>query len=186
MPLQPVDRTGLAVVVEALACLEEEVVGCDVFRGAALKKGFLLRRECGLQQAGDVVRESRLDRENVGQVAIVGLRPDVLVGLRVDQLARHTHLRARAPHAPLEEISHAELLADLADGLRCLAILHDGGARNDSKLANEGQVGTDVLMDAISKEEAALLIVAHVGERKDGDRFRFRICADRACTRTRA
>ena len=53
-------------------------------------------------------------RKNVGQFAIVRLRPEMRVGVRVDQLNIHANLIARFLHAALKDIGNAELLRNLA------------------------------------------------------------------------
>ena len=55
-----------------------------------------------------------MDGEDIGQIAIVGLRPQMRVGARVDQLRIHPHFVGRALHTAFEDMRHAELLADLA------------------------------------------------------------------------
>ena len=54
-----------------------------------------------------------LDGEDVLQLAVVPLRPDVLVFDGVDQLRGDPDARAGPAHRSLDHIAHAELLADL-------------------------------------------------------------------------
>src|ERR1019366_4066126 len=123
--------------VADLARLEPEVVGREVLGRLALDYLARLRRDRRLERVRDLLRELPLDREDVGQVAVVGLGPDVLVGRGADQLTGHPHLVAGAPYAALEDVGDAELLADLADRLGRGAGLHDRRARNDPQLLHE-------------------------------------------------
>ena len=98
----------------------------------------------------------------------------MLVSARVDELAGHAHPVAGAAHAALEHVGDAEFLRDLFDGFRRAAVLHDGGARDDVQFADEGEVGQDILVDAVGKERA-LLALAQVLEWEHGHGFRVRL-----------
>ena len=173
-----------------LAGLEVVVVSVDAGGGPAGDDIFLLRGDGGLKRPGDLGGELFLNGENVADLAIVSLGPDMLVGGGADELAGHAHLVAGPPHAALEQVGDAQFLGDLPAGLRRAAILHDRGARHDAQLRDEREVGEDVLLDAVG-EKGAVLLLAHVAERKDGEGFladgrggRFR-CFDRAGGRAR-
>ena len=60
-----------------------------------------------------------LDGEDVIELAVVALGPDVRVGFGVDQLHGDADAIARLAHAALDDILHLELARDLAhiDGL---------------------------------------------------------------------
>ena len=64
---------------------------------------------------GDLV----LYREDVGEIAIVPLRPDVIPGLGLDELRGDADTITGLAHAAFEHIAHAELAPDLLhlDGL---------------------------------------------------------------------
>ena len=64
---------------------------------------------------GDLV----LHRENVGEVAVVALGPDVVAGCGFDQLRGDADAVAGFAHAAFEHIAHAKLAANLLhiDGL---------------------------------------------------------------------
>jgi hypothetical protein len=60
-------------------------------------------------------RHVLLYREDVSQVSVEPLRPEVPASCRVDKLRRDPDPAARFPNASFEDIAHAEALADLAD-----------------------------------------------------------------------
>lgn len=93
------------------------------------------------------------------------LGPNLAVG------ARNHEMTTLAPHAPLEQISHPERLPDLACfALLALAVGLDGVATDDLEVADPGEAGEDVVLDALG-EECVLLVSAKVGEGKHGDAF---------------
>ncbi len=153
-----------------LARLEVIVVGVDVGRRAAGNDSLQLRSDGGLEGAGDLCRKLLLNRENVAELAIVGFGPDMFVGGRADELAGHTHLVAGPPHTALKHIVDSQLLGNLPDGLRGVAILHDRSAGHDVKLRDERQIGENILLDAIG-EERAVFFLAHVAERENRQRL---------------
>lgn len=56
-----------------------------------------------------------LDLKHVGQMPIVGLRPDVITGLGFHQLSGDPDLVFELPDAPLQDVIHPEFPADLSD-----------------------------------------------------------------------
>ena len=117
-----------------LAGLQVVVVGIDARRGPAGDDGFLLWGDGGLERPGDLRGQLRLDGEDVADLAVEGLGPDMLIGAGADELAGHPHLVSGAAYAALKHIGDAQLRGDLPDGLRGVAILHDRGARHDAQL----------------------------------------------------
>jgi hypothetical protein len=91
---------------------------------------------------------------------------------RVDELGGDPHPIARFADAPLQDITHAERLADLLD-MNVPALEREGGiAGDDEELGQFRQSRDDVLGDAVG-EIVLLCIAAHVLERQDRDRWLF-------------
>ena len=88
------------------------MVGLEVAGGVLPDARALVGRQLGLERRRDLERHVALDREDVGELAVVRLGPDVAVGLGIDQLRHHPHPVTSPPHAPLEQRPHAESLAD--------------------------------------------------------------------------
>ena len=156
--------------VARVTALEIKIVGHGIFGGAAFEEFLCLRRNRRRERGRDFLRDGGLDGENIREVAIVALRPDVLVVARVDELAGDADLAAGAAHAALENVGDAKFLADLPHGLGRAAILEHGGARDHLQLGHDGEVRQQILVDAVG-EEPGVLVLAHVGEREDGDGF---------------
>ena len=79
-------------------------------------------RERGLQLVGDGFRYFALDGEDIGQIAVVGLRPEMRVVPGIDQLRVHAHFVADALDTSLNDVRHSELPADLAQITRRAAL----------------------------------------------------------------
>ena len=93
------------------------------------------------------------------------------VGPRVDQLRIHPHFVGRALHAAFDDMCHAELLADLAQiARRAALVLHDARAADHFQVGNPGQMGHDLVLDALG-EEGVRFFFAQIFERKDRDRL---------------
>ena len=54
-----------------------------------------------------------LQGENVFQLAVVALRPEVIARLRFDKLGGDAHAVASFPHAPFDQILHTKLTTNL-------------------------------------------------------------------------
>ena len=74
-----------------------------------LDRFLLLRQELHLELLDDGLGDLVLDRENVGQVAVEALGPEMAVTGPFDQLGVDPDL-ARLAHAALDHIFDAELL----------------------------------------------------------------------------
>ena len=68
-------------------------------------------------------------------------------------------------------MGHAELLADLAQIARRAAfVLHHARAADHFQIGNLGQMGQDLVLDALG-EEGVLFFAAQIFERQHRDRF---------------
>ena len=65
--------------------------------------------------ARDLPCQVALNLENLGQVPVVGLRPQVVVGAGIDELRNDTYPVTRSPMASLENGRHTKLIPDDAD-----------------------------------------------------------------------
>ena len=145
-----------------------EVVGIGTDRAALLDRLFLLRQQPQLQRIGDRLRNLVLDRENIGEVAVVALGPDMVAGRAVDQLRGDAHAGARLAHAAFEDVSDAELARRVLD-VDLLALETERRvARDDRQRRNLRQIGDDVLADPVA-EIFLLRISAHILERQHAD-----------------
>jgi hypothetical protein len=125
-------------------------------------------RQPDAELAGDLAGDVALDREDVGQPAVVGLGPELTVGPGVDELPDDADLVPRTADASLEDGRGPEFLPDLPEALFRSLIRHHRGPRNDLQAPDLGKLGNDILRDAVA-EIFVLAAVAHVLEREDGD-----------------
>src|SRR6202011_4569099 len=105
------------------------------------------------------------------EIAIVGLRPKMRIRASVDELSIDPNAVGGALDAAFQDMGHAELSSDLtqiagANGL----VLHDAGPTNHLKICDLGQIGEDLILDAVGKE-ARLRIRAKIFERQNRNAF---------------
>src|SRR5215467_10882774 len=67
------------------------------------------------QRLGDSFSDLALNREYVSQLSIIGLGPEVGIGLSVNQLNIDPHLIRSFLDATLKDVRHAKLLRDLGE-----------------------------------------------------------------------
>ncbi len=84
---------------------------------------------------GDLV----LDSEHVGELAVVGLRPQVIAVGRVDELRGDADLIARLAHAALEHGGDVQLVRDVAHILVLALEGERRGARRHPQAGNLGE-----------------------------------------------
>ena len=125
-----------------------------------------------LQPLDNRARDLVLHVEDVFELAVVPLGPQLIAVRRVDELRGDAHARARLAHAALEHVPHLQALRDLADLDRLALERERGRARGDVKSFDLGQRVDDLFGEAVA-EVLVLGIGAHVRERQDGDGRRF-------------
>src|SRR5262249_61591663 len=104
-----------------------------------------VEREC--DSTGDLVLQS----EQIADVVIEAVGPQIGPSVCIDQLGVGAHLLTRAPYAPFQCVAHAELATDLFNVNRS-ALIGKGGATSDDEAPRDPrQVGRQVVRDAVCK-----------------------------------
>ena len=112
-----------------------------------------------------------MDGEDIGQIAIVGLRPEMRVLARIDQLRADPHFVGRALHAAFDDMRDAELLADLAQiARRAGLVLHHARAADHFQIGDLREVGQNLVLHPIGEKDV-LFVAAQVFEGKHSDDF---------------
>ena len=83
-----------------------------------------------MQRLRDSFGDLALDAKDVCQLPIIGLGPEVGIGLRIKQLNIDPHLIGHFLHATLNNVRYAKLLRDLGEIARFALIPLRGSARN--------------------------------------------------------
>ena len=137
--------------------------------GPLLVDGGRLRREqLELERRDHRLGDLVLHREDVGEIAVELVRPEMRSTCRLDQLGGDAHPRAGLAHAALEQIRGAELLPD---GAQVFVLPLEGerrGAADHPQAVHLRQRVEDLLGDAVG-EVFLLLVGAEVDEGEHGD-----------------
>ena len=124
-------------------------------------------RERDLDFPCDGARHLCLQREDVMQLALVTLRPQVSRIAHPDQLRCNTHPTSGAPHAALQKMRNTEFPPDLLRRLGGRLVLHGGGARDHAELLRvEPRQLTDHLLGQALAEVIVLAATAQVLKRQ--------------------
>ena len=124
----------------------------------ALYGPFLRSRDLGVQSFGDSLRDLALDREQVIQIAIILLRPDVCVRARINQLRIQVNPITAPARASLQHVRHAKRIADLAH-ISFATIFHHAGPTDHLEIGDLRQLGQNVVLHAIREDGVFFLIV---------------------------
>ena len=172
--LVELDRT-LQVFLTALlpdrATLQVQLVGFNVLSGRtrALRELLVLRCELDAQLADDRTGDLVLHLEDIRELAVVGFRPEMKTGLRVDELRRDPHLVASLANAAFEHGFDTQLAAHLPDVHVAALVGERRGARRDLQTRNARQQVEQLLGHAVA-EIVLGGITAQIRERQHGDR----------------
>src|SRR5262249_12458300 len=93
----------------------------------ALRLADLGRDDAGRERAGGAPGDLVLDGKDVGQSAVVTIRPQMVPRRRLDQLCGDADAIAGPPHAALEHVANAKLAAHFAD-VHTRTFVRKGGA----------------------------------------------------------
>jgi len=85
---------------------------CTPARRDARSAGQLRTGNLGVERDRDPVRDLTLQGAQIARVVVEPLRPNMRVGLRIDQLNVDADLFAPTLHASFQHIAHPQLAAD--------------------------------------------------------------------------
>ena len=147
------------VLPPELAGLQVQRIGLGIGR-ARLRRGA---EQFDLQLPDHVGRDLVLDGEDVVELAVVGLRPQLGAGRRIDQLHGDPHRVAGPAHRAFQYVRHVQGAGDVGDR-HVLALERErGGTRRHLQLRNLRQQVQQVLGDAVG-EIVLVLVGTHVDE----------------------
>ena len=128
--------------------------------------------EFGLDGANDRSDDLVLYIEQVGELAIVPLRAQMMTGISLDQLPRDTYPAARFTNAALKDIARPQLPSDHLD-VNGLPLEREGRAAGyHRERAPAGEHRNDIVGHAVGKI-LLLGVTRHVLERQHCDRRSF-------------
>src|SRR5579863_52377 len=156
----------LASLVPVVSPLEIERVGFRTCGGTLPDLLLLPLDQMDLQRGRHLLCDVTLDGEDVCQVPVVALRPQVPVVLGLYQLGCDPDLVPRFPHAPLQDAPNRKLPPDLRDGDRGVSVSHYRSPRYHLKLPYLGY-GRDYLLGHSIGKVSVVWVRAHVGEGKN-------------------
>ncbi len=123
----------------------------------------------GLESGGDGIHDLVLHGEDVFEVAIVPLGPELAAVGRVDELAADADALARATHAPGNDVANPEIAAHLPRVDGSTFVGEYGAPSDDREQAPTRQAHGEIFRDAIGEVVLLRGIVAERSEREDGD-----------------
>ena len=171
-------RIARSAPSEQISRAQEKLIGREVGGRMHLQTLFLPWRKVRAQRKGDPTGQFTLEREKIGDLAIVGVVPNVQVGPGIDQLSVDAHPIAGPSHRAFQDVSDPELLADLPQIARARPVLPNRSSADHLEVGDLRKTGENIVLDAV-REVHVLQIVAKIFERQDGDAFLRRV--NRSC-----
>src|SRR4030095_7680511 len=106
--------------------LNEKQIRVGVFGWSLIKPRFFIWRQFRLKSRGNFLREIGLNREDVGQIAVVIFRPNVLVVIGIDQLHVHSDAITNPTDTAFQQRGYAQRFAYFASvAYRIAPVRHD-------------------------------------------------------------
>src|SRR6266550_4567833 len=152
--------------------LSHQVPRVEIFRSADCRASLDLeqfRLDCACNALCDLV----LNGEDIGEVSVIPLGPDVRSGGCVNQLRRDTDSVRRFPHAAFEHITYPQLAAHLLHVDSATLVGEGRVPSDDEEPTRPRQCRDDVIHDPV-REILLLGVAAHVLEWQDCDRWLIR------------
>ena len=144
---------------------QKEIVGTrvkierdEVGGWLALNGQFLSSCDFGVQSFGDSLRNLALDGEQIIQITVVLLGPNVRVGARVDQLRIQVNPITAPACASFQHVRYAKRIADLAH-ISFTAIFHHAGPADHFEIGDLRQLGQNVVLHTIGEDGVFFLVV---------------------------
>ena len=102
-----------------------------------LQRCLLRRRQLRFKSLSDCAGNFALNGEDVRDVAIVRLGPDMRVIARIDQLCAHPHFATCTSHTSFQDVGNAQRLRDIAQvSLRARRIGPHARSRDDLQVGD--------------------------------------------------
>ena len=131
---------------------------------------MLAAGKLGLQGVGDSFGDLALDTEDVGELAIKGIGPQMRIAGHLDELDGDAHLIGGFLDAAFKDVRYAKLLRDFGEIARFALITLRRRARDHFQIRNLREPREDFFPDAI-REVGVRFVFAQVFEWKHGDAF---------------
>jgi len=119
------------------------IVGLGILRVAAADNLLLLRGQPQVERIGNFQCRLFLNGEDVLQVSVEILRPDVEARRTVNELRGDAHAVLRFAHAPFQNVAHAQFAADLLCVFPGTLEPRDGTARGNLQVPDLREFSDD-------------------------------------------
>ena len=120
-------------------------MGVHVLGAATGDPCFFGRAQLNLERSNDLLREFVLHGEDIREVAIKAVGPDVCAARSIDKLAGNAHPVARLADTAFQHVAHAEFAADLLHVDRLALVGKARVTRDDMQLRQLRKISDDVL-----------------------------------------
>ena len=168
--VDPVNLDAREVPVQELPSSQIISIGFNTL-GRYLADGLLLlRQQLDLQLVNDRMSNLILDGEDVGEIPIVTLGPDVATISPIDELRGDADPRASLSNAALQDELDRKILADLLHARGFPLVAKGSVVRDHEETRNLRQVGNEILGDTVAKI-LLLRISTHVAEGEHNNRW---------------
>ena len=162
--------TGCVEIPPMITPFQIQLVRFSIFRRSRRDRALFRAAEFCLQRVRDFRRDVGFHREDVVELSIVTLGPEMRVALGIDELDVDAHAVAGFAHTAFQDVGNSKLLRDLANVLGRVFETLRRRARDHFQIANAREAGEDFLLDTVGKISVRF-IFAQIFKRQDGDRF---------------
>jgi hypothetical protein len=123
------------------------------------------RPDLRLDGADDLLGNAILQIEDVLQLTVYAVRPDMVILFGIEEFRRDPHALARATDASLEDVAHTKLLTQVTRWPRAV---HEAGTSRENEEPSDARQGCDEFIHDAIGEVGMICTVTNVLERKHG------------------
>jgi len=104
-----------------------------------------------VQGIGNRARDFALYGEHIDKFAVVIAGPKMSVPRGINQLDGNSHMIVNSPHGPLDDVPHAQIVANVPKRQSGIDVTQRCGSRDHSQTIDSRQVGQNLFVHAASK-----------------------------------
>ena len=139
------------VLDQPLTAPQEQLIRLHIRGGLPSHAQLLVSRELRLERGRNAQRDVGLNGEDIGQLPVIRLHPQMLTGVGIDELCHDAHAFAGMSNTPIQYGGRAQSQPNVFQAVLSLLERHHGSTGNHFQRANFREVRDHIFRDPIGE-----------------------------------